>query len=409
MLSNPTAARWRWAAVPLGVSSLILVGALRAHVGPPIWIELLVEEDAVSFTLSGEVAALTECLGHELALVEPLDRATRADTEEAFRSFLEAQAPLRVDGEPRPLELVALQLAEGDEVDEDAGVWPLVHARCRVSVDLPPRNVGVVWRAYEGTEFESEALVPLEVMWGRRVQGLFVLSPEEPEYVWHRPGDGEPRARPIAPAVVEVAPRTTRLPLLSLGVAAVTVLGFAGLARKKAPAALRAAVVFVGLLGAASLRGVGTVELESSGGRAVAIPDREQALRLFESLHRAVYDAFDARTEDEIYVTLATCVAAGLLDTLYAEVYESLILREEGGAICRVEDVEVLDRDVSFAPDGALELTFLWNWRVRGVVAHWGHTHRRTVEYRARYLVRHDGRAWKITDSTMLEQRRIPD
>ena len=53
---------------------------------------------------------------------------------------------------------------------------------------------------------------------------------------------------------------------------------------------------------------------------------------------RNIYGAFDAASEDEIYDLLATSVDTALLDELYGEIYESLILRSEGGAVCRIEE-----------------------------------------------------------------------
>ena len=38
-----------------------------------------------------------------------------------------------------------------------------------------------------------------------------------------------------------------------------------------------------------------------------------------------------------------------------------------------------------------------------------GHTHRRVNVYLARFLVRHDGRSWKIAEQEILEQERLEE
>ena len=90
-----------------------------------------------------------------------------------------------------------------------------------------------------------------------------------------------------------------------------------------------------------------------------------------------MYDAFSARSESEVYDILAVTVDAEILDELYAEVYESLILRDEGGAVSKVEGIDVLERDVALDADGAPAFDVDWSWRVHGLVSHWGHLHRR--------------------------------
>jgi hypothetical protein len=141
----------------------------------------------------------------------------------------------------------------------------------------------------------------------------------------------------------------------------------------------------------------------------VARPSPEEARAIFETLHRGIYDAFSAETEDEIYDRLAVSVDRSLLDDLYGEIYESLILREQGGAVCSIESVEVLDGEVHLPtdPDAPPGFQVDWTWQVNGVVSHWGHLHHRRNEYEALYTVGHDGTAWRITGVDVLEHRRI--
>ena len=50
---------------------------------------------------------------------------------------------------------------------------------------------------------------------------------------------------------------------------------------------------------------------------------------------------------------LAVSVDAALLDELYADIYESLVMRDQGGAVCRVREVEKLGGHVESLPDEA--------------------------------------------------------
>ena len=46
-------------------------------------------------------------------------------------------------------------------------------------------------------------------------------------------------------------------------------------------------------------------------------------------------------------------------------------------------------------------------WQVEGVVYHWGHSHSRLNEYRARYTVASVSQGWRIVGVEPLEQRRV--
>ncbi len=372
------------------------------HPGPPIWSELQILDEEVLFTFSGEPEPLAECLGIELELVGPLDESDHSAAVAAFEDRFRAERPLRIDGEPVDLVLRELEIPV-DDVDEEG--WLQVHARFAVAVEHRPSSVSITWNRYDGAVWSRQTFIPITIIDGQRVEEIVSVHPDEPEFVWHAK---ERRARPIAPVVVDVEPASFRLPLVSLALGVASIAAYASLRRSRR--GLSALVGLGGLLVAAALRDVGTFELASPLRRAVAIPSSDQALAVFETLHRNVYDAFDAETEEGIYEVLAVSVDAAILDELYGDVYESLILRDDGGAVCSIDSVEVLSRAARF-PDGADDERprFLvdWGWRVDGIVAHWGHIHRRRNEYEAEYTVRHDGQSWKIAAVNVIEHRRV--
>jgi hypothetical protein len=102
------------------------------------------------------------------------------------------------------------------------------------------------------------------------------------------------------------------------------------------------------------------------------------------------------------------------LETIYGNVYHSLILREEGGAVAQVRSVDVLEKEIVPEPDRGPEageegFHIRCRWRVHGQVRHWGHTHNRTNEFEAIYAVAPRTGSWKIVGSRVLEQERLPN
>ena len=141
-------------------------------------------------------------------------------------------------------------------------------------------------------------------------------------------------------------------------------------------------------------------------------PPTEEAKGIFLSLHRNVYRAFDYTSESEIYDTLARSIDGLLLQWIYNEIYQSLILREEGGAVCRIssvktEDLQLLNTLTTEKESAAFSVRC--TWRVRGVVHHWGHMHARTNRYRADFTMAPRAGSWKIIDMDILHQTRVDD
>jgi hypothetical protein len=140
------------------------------------------------------------------------------------------------------------------------------------------------------------------------------------------------------------------------------------------------------------------------------LPSEGQALEAFRPLHENIYRAFDYAEESDIYDALARSVRGDLLDDLYSEVYQSLIMREEGGAVSRVQEVIRVDdavQEIKQTEEGRPSFTVESRWRVQGVVYHWGHSHTRLNEYAALYTVVGGDEGWRIATSKTLEQFRV--
>ena len=236
------------------------------------------------------------------------------------------------------------------------------------------------------------------------------LTPDDPEVTWHAP------MREFADTAANVA-ASEPAPLRMLTVPLAPIFAGAGLlafvivgAKLRFPAPVlgggAVALAAVGLLARDAL----PIELpHPAGGTPLPELNAESAKEQFLKLHRGIYRAFEAESEDAIYNRLAASVDGPLLDRLYQEVYHSLIMRSEGGgALSRVSAVDYIETTAADRTDGG-GFDIACTWRVNGVVRHWGHAHRRTNEYQADYVLAPRGDRWTIADATVNLQKRVPN
>jgi len=365
---------WRWTALLLWAPTALA----HPHTAPAAWCDIEIAEREVALVLTVRREVLAPWVGLDLAQdLPPVDEELRRSLEAVFVF----KNTLSVDGEPRSPEVESIGIPE--DLD-DPKVEEYLRIRLVTPCRTPPRRVTLLWRTFAGADWQKEPVVPGVATSGTR-KDVFALSATEPEYTWHVSAE---RPRPPPPVLPEpVAP----LPLASLGLLAAAVAAAVLLRRRKA---LGMALLLAGAVSAAFAWPAGPPV---------------DALRIFEALHGNLYRAFDADTEDEIYDVLAQSVDAALLQEIYLDIYESLILREQGGVITEVEEVDVVDGKV--LPGGsATEFAVAWKWRVHCSISHWGHVHRRINVYSADYTVRHDGSSWKIAAVAVREYERVdPD
>jgi hypothetical protein len=242
---------------------------------------------------------------------------------------------------------------------------------------------------------------------------IIVFNRKEPEIIWHAPG--KPAKQQVQPVLVSAESGKAPIPLVS--VAVIAAWGIALLCARLSPRwkAVRRrmlAVTALPLLAALLCHNVlvARVAVPWSGG--VVIPNERDAVDVFISLHKNIYRAFDYKTESDIYDVLVQSVDGSMLDQVYNEVYQGLIMRDQGGAVARIQSIDVLDTkllSVGLQDDsGDAAFRVRCRWQVQGAVSHWGHIHKRTNEYAAIYTVAQRGKAWKINGAEVLEQRRIP-
>lgn len=377
------------------LASLLLAAPAR-HPGSPLYAQFLIEDDGVELQFFGEQKSVNDWFGIEGLHVPPVEDALVVTAEASAGPLLAGQVKITLDG----VAVTAEVLEVAFEGPNPANPEPQLRLRARYASDARPQRVGVEWDLFAPDTggyrfpvlFRCDGADPL----------FTEFSTVEPSYEWVSQGLAAPRGAggPVA-AVAPGERRASSAWRLALGVFGVC--GLVGALFRSSRA--RLTLVSLGVVGAGVTLAAGRTRATP-----VVLPDEPRALEIFTALHERIYDAFTAESEDMIYELLASAVGDDAIDPLYGEIYESLVLRNEGGAFCRVELVEPLASSVRLFPeddDPHFEVDHAW--RVEGSVSHWGHDHRRTNAYRAVYTVAHDGHAWRIADWEVLEHRRADD
>jgi hypothetical protein len=129
------------------------------------------------------------------------------------------------------------------------------------------------------------------------------------------------------------------------------------------------------------------------------IPSTE-AQQVFTELHQGMYRSMDSGSEERIYDVLAKTVDGSLLEETYLKLRQSLELREQGGAIARIrniqyDDTQLMPRQESVIPWPAFQVRSTWT--VAGTVEHWGHVHERQNQFEAIFTVEPREGTWKLT------------
>jgi len=427
--------------------------SVHAHTSPIPLVELKVSltDDMLIYEARIPTFAIAPLAGFDLAEGESLP--TKTDEVEAF--FAEV-CPVKIDGiAVRPVLADMIMVApemppSGDgqrpweDGSDDAGgpggpgygealpQWMEAKVRLVYSTKGTPRQVSMVWNVFTADGADAlgllnpygadpyagagtglsvgkpDEVIAISELMGRR--SFLTFTPEEPEYVWH--SDVTARRGDTMGVVPSAAQKMIQLPLVSIAATILLILFLAAAVKSgKMPRGLVAGasltILLVGIVG----RDLGRVEMKQFWRGGVVMPAEPQAKEIFAVLHRNVYRAFDYDTEDAIYDALAQSVSGELLDEIYTDVYQSLVLQDQGGAISKIENVEILEsKMITSDPDvenGTLEFRVSCQWVVKGLVEHWEHAHRRVNKYGAVYTLRPFGDAWRISDVEMNEQERI--
>lgn len=384
---------------PVLLSLLLLAfGPAAPHVPPPIQVSVDVPPDGRP---TARVALWSSIYRDWTGREAEADAARPPGEVQAVAApLLEAlsrRLRFKVDGEEVAPALVTLEFVPGHETTDFVPYAAL-------TLDLGgldrPRRVSLTALDFDDVLLAgAEARVPvaMDPHLDFEVEHA-ILTTEEPEQVFHVPGE---RPRPVTSWTPPPADPRPSLPLLSLLILLAAPLCLRCVPRRRVPRLLAATLLLV-------LAAMAWPLVHVPLGTAETPPEPSEALARFEELHRGVYRAFDQERPVAIHDALEQVAAPDLLDGLYAEVYESLVMRDENGAVGRVRTLRLLEMELDY-PESADRLAYdvRARFRVEGEVVHHGHRHLRVNTYEGVYTVGPvaDG-AWKLQAVRMLSSDR---
>lgn len=385
-------------------------------------VRIRIEPERVVIRLEMNLVFLDYIMDFQRETPEKISQVEFAALPEALDEFFTENHPVRIDGIQVLPTIERLQLN-----DPDLSLLPLFPVsgeqglrKIRFELIYPtkqnPKRVDFEWTSFPPDILvvadEPPSLVIAAELSSGRVRSPLVFTEDEPGYTWHAGGDSIEERMMAVPATPD--PEILEFPMLPLGmlvIGGVVLIGGVILMRKNGNSGpLVAAVVIDGLLTAAAtgfyLGGIGNLLIEQP----VPLPDKVQAEEIFVPLHANIYRAFDYEEESDIYDALAQSADGSFLDVLYRTIFRGLVMEEEGGAVARVARVTPLEievEDIGLGEDGRPAFRVTCFWQVDGVVTHWGHSHARSNQYRARWGVSETSEGWRLTGSELLEQDRL--
>lgn len=392
----------------------LLVGADRSRPehpqdGPDVDLRVRIDQDRVEIQARLNLAFADEFIERSRTGLDFVAEAELPAFGNALEALLRRQVRVKVDGRERPADRVEFE--EEPWEPDDAEFFPRMGLRAvqrfrlvlSHRLETAPAQVAVYWGLYppdRALEGIVDQRLALKAEWsaGREIK-IVDLRAEEPEYVWHAPAGTF--ARPIPVRADETRPGgpgplvARVIAILALAACALAVLASAGsVGRPRALTTALAASLGLGLL------------LPLAGRAAATLDDAEARAVLAERL-RGVYDAFSYERESDVYDALATSVSDRLIGPIYDQVFQQLVMREEGGAVARVSAFGPLESTVIERDDEAGRIVLDARWQVAGEVYHWGHTHARVSRHHARYVLGRGPRGWLIDAVEALAQERL--
>jgi hypothetical protein len=409
--------------------AILLLGHGQAHVVPMagLTVAYSIGPDQVTCGVNLPQKLLSTTLHRQVDLTRIPATEEQQDLREALGDLFRRRNPVEVDGlrvlpvlknltlslcleEPLTPERIQSESLEAPGIALRPGNLPGAWLMLSYPLKSEPLEVRLTWDLEEAFfepdpsvpdgEAEDQQLVAMLVDEERRYYVAF--TPGDPVYVWCQVGEAGGPVAPVAPR----APATLALPPVTLLGLLLVVAGLVW--RRTTGSRQRRSVLLVGLVLILAGAWYRPWRVPHPWPPPPALPEPEVALQLFQALHSNIYRAFDYMDEEAIYETLSQSVDGQLLDEVYREVYQSLALQEEGGAICHVQRVDV--EELHFRPEraaGPESYQVSCRWGVTGTIAHWGHVHRRLNRYEALYTVARRGDLWKLVACQVLQHGRV--
>ncbi|MFT4638625.1 MAG: hypothetical protein ACI8T1_001946 [Verrucomicrobiales bacterium] len=391
------------------------LGIAQAHEVEGSNLQLIaeLEEDKLTFDVSAETS-----------LIPPLSNVqfgaekfpTQEEVKDAITQYFFEHCPVLIDGIAVTPVLDEIQF---DSLENQVNLgavsnFVMTYFILNYPIKSKPQTVDMTWDIFlpdkvkeivpqtpDPTGHEPQTVSSIFYTYGEL--DLMTFTPDEPQYIWHSSHpilsvDAQERLQAATEAAAQAVERTFSLAWPIVGILLVVAL-LTGI-KRRIPLSL--AFVVGSIAVAAAYR-----PLTISLGQPKESLRIEAAQQRFKDLHQNIYRAFDYDTDDAIYNTLTQSVSGTLLDSIYSDVYKSLVMKDEGGAVCRVKRLEYLECQPAAPKPNELGYAFDTHWRVYGLVQHWGHTHERVNEYQARYHLVQIDTVWKIDSVEISKEKRL--
>ena len=344
-------------------------------------------------------------------------RPTLDKSREQIESFFNSNCPVFINGKKVPPNTQWLKFEEMEEVSHLGENADLTMAKMlfHYPASEEVRNIKFGWGLWftdqaikvetengEETISHNPNILDMLIFVGGEAHPMY-LTKEEPEFTWHAPARIITDNVEIA-SIEPIKKLDAGIPIISI---CVLVIGFfLTITRQRGKTFLRLSIIILSFIVAFILRNTLVIETSQSSETLAKNLDPSSAADLFTKLHRSIYRAFESESEDAIYNNLAKSVSQKLIGPLYEEVYQSLILRDEGGAISRINRVDYIEVNAIRIEDSN-DFKIYCKWQVHGNVRHWGHSHKRSNEYEADYTLSVENDLWKIASSSVNLQKRV--
>jgi len=389
---------------------LSLFFALHPQDGPHAEVDLTVEDRQIALVVTANLAWLDELMDIPRELPDNLHPSETVTAVEALQDFLFAKATVVIDGAPASLWTSTSPIANHPDpallpLFPNAGMRGLRKWRFefRTQLSQPAQQVTLRWYDFAPDRITDPLdPPPLPVTGEIRAQGLvdpFMLTPAEPAYTWSRVSGGlgdRLATYPIPTAVTKPISIALRYGL-GASMLATLLLWRCSTRRLPVAAGLSVSLGLALILFQTPQREIPTEQLSAAA----------------KALHLNMYRAFDYTDRDTVYDSLALSVEGELLDTVYEEIFASLVMRDEGGAVARVTSITHHGVTPNTPTLLTREGTPRWSsmvrvqWTVRGRVTHWGHSHQRADRWSALFLLQETSDGWRFTEGVFEE--RIPE
>jgi hypothetical protein len=135
-------------------------------------------------------------------------------------------------------------------------------------------------------------------------------------------------------------------------------------------------------------------------------PTKDRATIILNDLLENVYLSFDRRSEELVYDRLAMTVTGDQLTDIYLQNRKSMEMENRGGLRAKVDEIQIQELyEVDRSDIGGYVADV--RWTIRGSVNHFGHTHYRKNQYRARVSFVSDNETWKINHIESIDETRL--